>query len=148
MNISRDAVTFIENNQLTTVSTKIRISGTLYRPLLRQHKFKGNIFIEGYDFTNNNIMTDIAITKRENGINMGGLQYQSFTSSPSSIKEIGSGMIWFDNNFRNINIWTTPTWGQKNGKEPNFFIVTGINYGQAIKTQQSMKGKFGEGFVP
>jgi len=148
INVSRDAVIFTENNPSSTINSRIIVSGILSRPLFHQPKFKGNITVDHYALTKDNLMLDIIITEKENGINMGGLVYESSTNPNSTIQEVGRALIWFDDSFQNINIWTTSTWGIQSQKEPNLYIVTGENYNKAIKNQKGMREKFGESFVP
>ncbi len=90
-------------------------------------------------------MAYIFITLKSNGINMGNLTYQS-NEYPFNITE--QGLIWFDNNFENINIWSSPEW-KDSGHHKNMFIVAeSQNYEEAIDIQKRMRNKFGKVFVP
>ncbi|HEY2494467.1 MAG TPA: hypothetical protein VGI33_16375 [Paenibacillus sp.] len=145
VNLDRAAVSFIENDPSSTINTSVKIKGTLYSPIFRQAKFVGKVSVDEYDVTNKDAMVDIFITQKSNGINMGNLTYQ-LTNAPFNITE--QGLIWFDDNFDNINIWTTSKWTGKE-KDKDLFIVTkSKNYEEAIDTQGNMRKKFGQGFVP
>jgi hypothetical protein len=76
---------------------------------------------------------------------MGGLWYQE-KSSPQHLSQ--SSLIWFDNNFENLNIWINSTWlGRDDGNNKNSFLVTGSNYEEALALQKKMNEAFGEPFV-
>lgn len=52
-----------------------------------------------------------------------------------------AGMIWFDDDFKEISIW----WNNKNSHQ---FIVTADSYKEALIVQQEMRKMFGSSFLP
>ena len=148
INVTRSAIQYLEVEPVAATQTKIKIDGKLYRPLFSPIRFEGKISVEGYDFTQNTPNIHINSTMKNNGIHMGRLSYQAPIDADFMIKELGSGMIWFDERFEKMNIWTTVSWGQNDKKEPRMYIVTGDTYEQAMQNQNDMRERFGEGFVP
>ncbi|MBP1906765.1 hypothetical protein J2Z32_003429 [Paenibacillus turicensis] len=45
------ALKFVGGEPNSVETIKVKIKGTLYRPIFKQHSFEGNIEIGGYDFT-------------------------------------------------------------------------------------------------
>lgn len=145
INVNRTAVSFIENDASSVTDTTIKVNGTLYRPVFRQHYFVGKVTIDGYDFTENDSTFNIYITIRKNGINMGALNYQN-QHKPFDFTQ--QSLMYFDDDFTNINICASTKWwgSDENGK--SLYIVTESNYEQAVDIQKAMREKFGKGFVP
>ncbi|CAM4475374.1 hypothetical protein [Paenibacillus tarimensis] len=142
----RAAVSFIANDPSSTEPTTIKIKGTLYRPLFKQHKFIGTITIDGFEFTKTNPTFDLFVNQRDGGINMGVLAYY-LSKKPHTINY--SGFMYFDKDFEMINIASEASW--RGGTEPgNLFIVTAENYEQAIQVQNQMREQFNDdkSFVP
>ncbi|WP_339324488.1 hypothetical protein [Paenibacillus sp. FSL W8-0194] len=141
VNVVSPAVSFYENDPSSAKQTSISISGTLNRPLFRQHIFKGTVTIDGLEFTKENETLDTYVLDKNNGINMGNLVYHK----PSKQGEfVTSSIIWFDDTFEHINI--VSDWGGINKK--SFFIVSASTYEEAIDTQKKMREKYGSTFVP
>ncbi|WP_028563386.1 hypothetical protein [Paenibacillus pinihumi] len=135
------AVSFYENDPSSIKHTSIRVSGTLKRPLFKQHRFKGTVRIDGLEFTKENDTLDTYVLDKNNGINLGNLVYHK----PSDQGEfVTLSMFWFDDSFKNINI--VSNWGKN--KELSLFIVSGSSYEEALDTQQKMREKYGPTFVP
>lgn len=134
----RSAVFFYEQEPSSLERTSIHISGTLYRPFLRQHKFVGSIRIDGFDVTKEYDPFDTYVLERKKGINSGNLLYLE----PKKHRDFFmAGVIWFDNDFKEISIW----WNNKN---PHQFIVTADSYNEALMVQQRIREVFGSSFVP
>jgi hypothetical protein len=145
VDVDRTAVSFVDNDPSSTIQTSVNIKGTLYRPVFRQAKFVGKVSIDGYGFTKEDAMMDIFITLKKNGLNMGNLTYIS-NKSPFSPNE--GGLIWFDDNFENINIWGSSKWNKSKVGKHLFIVAESQNYEEAISIQRRMRNKFGEVFVP
>ncbi|MHA0858394.1 hypothetical protein [Paenibacillus sp. CMAA1364] len=52
LDVTRTAVSYIENEPSTTTKTMLKIKGNLHRPIFRQSTFVGRVSIDGFDFTN------------------------------------------------------------------------------------------------
>lgn len=144
IDVVRSAITYNEKDPSSFKKTSIYISGTLVRPFLRQHKFVGSIRIDGIDISNKYISLDTYIFEKIKGINSGSLLYHS--PDLKKYKEEGAiwaGMIWFDDDFQDINIECF-----KEMKENVDFIVTADSYEDALLVQQKMRKAFGSGFIP
>lgn len=135
------AVTYYENDPSSIEHTSIRISGVLNQPLFQQHVFKGSVTIDSLELTKSNTTLDTYVLDKKNGINSGNLAYHQ-SSKPGEIVTLS--MIGFNNSFEDINI--VSSWGQD--ENSSFFIVSGSSYEEAIDTQNRMREKYGENFVP
>lgn len=140
IDVERTAVVFKLTDPDSAKKTSIKIAGTLYKPLFKQHKFIGNFIIDDYDFTKEQEFT-FYITDRKKEINMSALFYLE-ASPPHDIEN--NSLIWFDDQFENINIWPSKDWIEQDST----YIATGNSYEQAIEVQNMMRDKFGESFVP
>ncbi|MGW7162399.1 hypothetical protein HP548_31250 [Paenibacillus taichungensis] len=138
IDIIRPAVSFNDNNPESLKNTSIHIAGTFNRPLFRQHVFKGSIIINGIEITEKYDTIDTEVLKRMNGINMGNLIYNN-TQNATVL-----GIIWFDNNFRDIGILGVNT--EANQKEA-IYIVTGESYEEGLNNLKKMRDKYGSGFI-
>lgn len=144
IDVVRSAITYNEKDPSSFKKTSIHISGTFVRPFLRQYKFVGSIRIDGIDISNKYKSLDTYISQRIEGINTGFLNY--YSSDPKKRREeeiIVAGMIWFDDDFQDINIECF-----KEMKENVDFIVTADSYEDALLVQQKMRKAFGSGFMP
>jgi len=144
VHVERAAVSFVDNRPDTAKPTKLKIDGTLYKPLFGKGRFVGNFVIDTYDFTAKDYIRPIHIVMKEQEFNMGTLVYES----SSTLQSTYSGSIWFDNHFKFINIWPDSIWDESISKGDRLFITTGTDYEQAKQTQQRMEKLFGEWFVP
>ncbi|MBJ9989434.1 hypothetical protein [Paenibacillus sp. S28] len=144
INVDRAAVIFTKDNPSPSINTKVMIKGTLYRPIFHQEKFVGKVIVDSYPFTKVDSSVEIYVTQKTHGIRMGNLFYQQTTPNFLGTEQ---ALIWFDNEFENINIWPTTPWGDTK-RDENVFIVTKSNYEQAINMQKMMREKFGINFVP
>lgn len=140
IDVERRAVIFTLNNNSSAQDTLIKVNGTLYKPLFRQQKFIGSFRIDGYEFTQDQEFT-LYIVDRKKDINMSALFYLEDSAS-HNIKN--NSLIWFDDNFENINIWPSKEWIEQD----SVYITTGDSYEQAIEVQDMMRNKFGEMFAP
>ena len=144
IDVVRSAVSYNEKDPSSFKKTAIHISGTFVRPFLRQHRFVGSIRIDGIDISNKYETSDMYISERIEGINTGFLNY--YRSDPKKWKEEGvivAGVIWFDDDFQDINIECF-----KEMKEEVDFIVAADSYEDARLVQQKMRKAFGSGFMP
>lgn len=142
IDIERPAVIFEEDDADSTIQTTIKIVGTLHRPMFSQDRFSGKVIINALDFTKQDDTLDVIITKKEHGINMGSLWYQK-KSSPQNVSQ--PSLMWFDNDFNELNIWMSSKWLDNENK--NLFLVTAPTYEQALDIQKNMSEAFGEPFV-
>lgn len=49
--VEHQALKFVEGDPNSAETITVKIEGTMYRPIFKQHSFEGNIEIEGYEFT-------------------------------------------------------------------------------------------------
>ena len=63
--VKKTAVSYVNDDPSSVVNTSIKIKGTLYRPLFKQHRFTGNVVIDGYDVTENGSTFDLYVTERK-----------------------------------------------------------------------------------
>lgn len=136
------AVSFYENDSTSTQQTLIKVSGVLYQPLFKQHKFKGKIIIDNLEFTKEKETFDIYITEKIKGINVSSLTYYKQVKLFDSYDNLG--LIWFDDSFEHINIGTRLA----ENKDLIYYIVSGSSYDEALETQKMMRNRFGRYFVP
>lgn len=136
--VVRSAGTFSYINSSTFQETHIQINGILYRPLFRDHVFKGSIIINGNEVSENGETLDTYILEKKNGINMGNLVYNDLSKNPPDNVSM-LGIIWFDDDFNNITILDVQTKVR--------YIVTGSTYKDALSTLEKMKKDFGSSFV-
>lgn len=143
IDVVRPAVSFYYKNPSSLKNTSVHISGTLYRPLFRQHVFKGSILIDGIESTEKSETLNTNVLERKNGINYGGLLYNNNSKKPPHDVNV-LGTIWFDDDFQDISILGTNI--KENQKEA-VYIVTGVSYKEALSTLQKMRDKYGFGFI-
>ncbi|EFM09685.1 hypothetical protein PaecuDRAFT_3734 [Paenibacillus curdlanolyticus YK9] len=120
------------------------MTGTLYKPLFRQHKFVGKVTIDGYDFTKTDVMMDIYITQRNKGYSMGSLVYFLPTNRNQITQQ---GMIWFDDDFKHINIWAASDWGRKVVND-SLYVVNKPDYEQAMASLREVTDRFDLTIIP
>ncbi|GMK41712.1 hypothetical protein PCCS19_47690 [Paenibacillus sp. CCS19] len=133
------ASVIITNDSADSVeTTTIRVQGKLHKPLFKQHYFEGSFVIDGIEATTKDWQNKIHIMKHSNGVNMGGLLY-SAAAAPHVTTFYG--VIYFDDDFEQINIVTGADWIGGNQKD-SLYIVTGTNYGQAVETQDHLREQF------
>jgi len=148
VSIVRKAVIMIGDSPASGTPTTIRIDGTLYRPVNRQHKFEGKFMIDGFDVTKSEYF-HIKTARIKNGISMGAMFYPRMNPK---LEIISFGWIYFDENFEKINIWSTTKMTTDNPASENeagdiydsMFIATGDDVEQAIETQRALREQFGD----
>lgn len=81
--------------------TRIRITGTLTRPLFRDGRFRGRIVVDKYPFTRTYKLIDVPLTQRDN-TSMGVLTY----SPESTLLPLQSlGMLRMSGDFERLLIY-------------------------------------------
>ncbi|MDH6670452.1 hypothetical protein M2277_001102 [Paenibacillus sp. LBL] len=143
ISVVRTAVAFNDRNPDSLKNTSINIEGTIYRPLFRQHIFKGSIKIRGIEKTENYETLNTEVLKRKNGINMGNLIYNKTHTNPPQHANM-LGIIWFDDSFLNISVLGTD---MENNQNEAIYIATGGTYEEGISTLRKMRDNYGSGFL-
>lgn len=153
VSVVRKAVIMIGDSPASGTPTTIRIDGTLYRPLYRQHRFVGDFVIDALEVTKWS-QVDMKTVKINNGIGMGAMFYSRMNPKAETAH---FGWNYFDENFEKINIWSTTkmkTDNPANGNEAgdiydSMFIATGDDLEQAIETQRALRERFkDDSFAP
>lgn len=137
--VTRPAVSFNEKDPTSLKDTFIHVSGSLSRPLFRNHVFEGSIIIDGIEKTVKYETMDIEVLKNNNEVNMGNLVYNTSSTYATML-----GIIWFDDNFYDISILGVNT---EDKQKEIVYIVTGESYEEALSTLKKMKNKYGSGFI-
>ena len=74
------------------------------------------------------------------------MTYQS-NQSPYMISD--QGLIWFDKDFNNINIWGSNKWlGEGDSSKALYIVAPATSFDEAVNVQHQMRSSFGEDFVP
>ena len=143
IDIVHPVVSFNYKDPSSLKNTSVHVSGTLYRPLFRQHVFKGSILIKDIEKTENQETLNTDVLERKSGINMGNLVYKDSSKKPPNDVTM-LGVIWFDDHFENISILGT---GMEQNPKEVIYIVTGESYKQALSTLKKMRDDYGPGFL-
>lgn len=134
INIEYPAVEFRAGDISSVQKTTIRIKGTLFRPLFRNNKFRGQIIIDKYDFTKTYHLFDITFYKNiKNGL--GTVAY--YNEEPSGIM---LGTIWKLGYFENLKVLVNEPVGADSGAATNLEIIAPAkDYDTALVIHQLYK---------
>lgn len=127
INRSTPAFVYIDGNS-EGIETSINIDGTFHKPMFREHYFDGKVTID-------NTMLNIP-TEKENGIYLGALSY---TDSDDPRFFTNSALIFFDQNFKNIRIYSLGQWDDRN--QQVYVVGPASNIREAKDIQIKMKEK-------
>lgn len=93
---------FVEGDSSSVETITVKIKGTLYRPIFKQHSFEGNIEIGGYDFTKPNLAcTSLYISEKKNGVYWGSILY---TKNTSTQEIVGLVSVVFNEDFNQVSL--------------------------------------------
>jgi len=138
INVVRDAVSFVEYDEKPATLTNVQVTGTLFRPLFKQHRFEGEIIIDGYEFTKQAIV--VPILKHKNEVNYSQLIY---FSEIKPYDPVAIASIYYDDKFERFTIVTRDEWIEKEPKSL-YYIVSGNSYEEAFESQNILSGKLGD----
>lgn len=125
------ALKFVEGDPNSVETVTVKIKGTLYRPIFKQHSFEGNIEIGGYDFTKpNKAFMNLYISKKKNGVYWGSILYTKETSPPEIV---GPVAILFKEDFNQVSLVSSLISENNESNSEKIIIVIGANkYKEAV----------------
>lgn len=95
----------------TNKPTVIHVKGNVARKLFRKPEFDVQITIDGFNWMTDgrHSMEGPLISERKDGLNMGSIlyNYEGRYSNADPFEHLKSAMIFFDNDFERIHLWTT-----------------------------------------
>jgi len=146
IHVTRSAIQYVQGKPNSARTTSVRIDGHMSRPLFGKDSFTGTVVIDSLPFTKQDTMLDMIVSEKKNDIDQANLTYQS-NQSPYMISN--QGLIWFDRDFENINIWGAAKWLHEGESSEQLYIVApASNVNEAVQVQSQMRSSFGEDFVP
>lgn len=142
IHVDHQALNFFEGNPKSAETITVKIEGTLYRPIFKQHSFEGNIEIEGYDFTKpNKASMKLFVSEKENGVYWGSILYTKETSPPEIV---GPVAILFNEDFNQVSLVSSLISENKEKSNENTMIVIGSNkYEEAVTLYGDLRAALG-----
>lgn len=142
IHVHHQALKFFEGNPKSAETITVKIEGTLYRPIFKQHSFEGNIEIEGYDFTKpNKASMKLFVSEKENGVYWGSILY---TKGTSPLEVEGPVAILFNEDFNQVSLVSSLISENKEKSSENTIIVIGANkYEEAVTLYGSLRAALG-----
>lgn len=132
---------FVEGDPSSVETITVKIKGTLYRPIFKQHSFEGNIEIDGYDFTKPNLaFMSLFISKKQNGVYWGSILYTKETSPPEIV---GPMSAVFNEDFNQVCLVPSDNIEKNEGNKHTFIIIGAKNYEEAVKLDSNLRGALG-----
>jgi hypothetical protein len=131
------ALKFVEGDPSSVETVTVKIKGTLYRPIFKQHSFEGNIEIGGYDFTKpNQAFMNLYISKKQNGVYWGSILYTKETSPPDIVGPISAV---FNEDFNQVSLVPSDNLEKNEGNKHTFIVIVAKNYEEAVKLDSNLR---------